>query len=217
MNPDDKKVLPVVQPVQTVRRPVAPSVYRSQPQNILAKTKPVVAQVKTAVAVQDVRRPVAPPVYRPQPVPQSVQAKANINGQASPLTAPGVAQLVQVVQFAEKKKKKGPVSSKPKAKSGRGASGGKSGLGYSSVSGAYSQQQIASAMKAAKVKGVKGHRKGDAMSGVSGQTKHETKKVVKALREAKEKEHAKAQKCRQFHKRRNNGQMCIHCGQTVNV
>ena len=150
-----------------VARPVAPPVYRPQPQS-------GVAQTRMAQPVQGVRQPVAPPVYTP------------------PAAAGSGVQLAK-----------------------KGAKGGKSGLTYTSIGGTYNQDQIGRAMTKAKVKGVKGHRKGNTNSGVSGQTKHETKKVVKALREIREEERTKLRGCRQFHKRRNVGRLCIHCGRYV--
>lgn len=62
-------------PAQSVKRPVAPPVYRPQ-------AKPVSVQAKTAVSSQIKGRPAAPPVYRPQPVPKVLQTKENVTRQA---------------------------------------------------------------------------------------------------------------------------------------
>ena len=86
MNPPNKKPLEtkVAQPfkpavfqskntvsAQSIKRPVAPPVYRPQ-------SKPNAAQAKIADPLQIRPHPVAPPVYRPQPVPKILQRQAAV-------------------------------------------------------------------------------------------------------------------------------------------
>ena len=67
------------------------------------------------------------------------------------------------------------------------AQGGKAGLSYGSLEQAYSREEIEQAMKDVGIKGIKGHKKGQQGSGISGQTKNETERVVEALRTNKAK------------------------------
>jgi hypothetical protein len=60
---------------QSVKRPVAPPVYRPQ-------AKLVGVQAKMAGSAQLKTHPVAPPVYKPQPVPKVLQTKKTVNQQA---------------------------------------------------------------------------------------------------------------------------------------
>src|SRR6266478_4071086 len=53
---------------QSVKRPVAPPVYRPQ-------ATPKAAQPKMANGTVNWKPPVAPPIYRPQPVPKALQLK----------------------------------------------------------------------------------------------------------------------------------------------
>jgi hypothetical protein len=56
---------------QSVKRPVAPPVFRPQP-------TPKVAQPKLTTETVNRRPPIAPPVYRPQPVPKVLQTKKSL-------------------------------------------------------------------------------------------------------------------------------------------
>lgn len=85
----------------TVKRPVAPPVYKPQPRPNSALTKPAAApppapvnrlvQPKMAGGVINRKLPAAPPVYRPQPTPKVLQPKAAPGFQArKPPVAPVV-------------------------------------------------------------------------------------------------------------------------------
>lgn len=67
---------PVAQlkPAETVKRPVAPPVYKPQPRQNSAQLKTATPTL-AAVSAQGARRPVAPPVYKPQPRQNSAQLK----------------------------------------------------------------------------------------------------------------------------------------------
>jgi hypothetical protein len=58
---------------QSLKRPIAPPVYKPQPQQKVAQAKTSVALAKAAVSTQGVKRPIAPPVYRPQQIPKVLQ------------------------------------------------------------------------------------------------------------------------------------------------
>ncbi|HJZ77816.1 MAG TPA: hypothetical protein VKE51_39075 [Vicinamibacterales bacterium] len=103
------------------------------------------------------------------------------------------------------------------AQSVQRASGGKAGVGYTSIGASYSQDQIAKALNDLGMQGTKGHNKGQPGSGESGQTKNENKKLAEQLRKNKADETEKAQTCRKFHNKRNNGQRCKGCNQIVDV
>jgi hypothetical protein len=66
---------------QSVKRPVAPPVYRPQ-------ATPNAAQPKMAHGGVNRKPPVAPPVYRPQPVPKVLQTKALADQQKNPSAVP---------------------------------------------------------------------------------------------------------------------------------
>ena len=78
MNPN-KKFTPVVAqkktgvPVQSIKRPVAPPVYRPQPLPKVLQTKRSLGL--STKAFQSPHAPVAPPVYRPQQSPKAAQPK----------------------------------------------------------------------------------------------------------------------------------------------
>lgn len=152
--------------------------------------KPPVAQLKSGVSAQSVKRPVAPPVYKPQPPQRFVQRKI--------AAAPGI--NVVVVQNTIQRS---------------GNPGGKGGLGYSSVGGAYSDKDVKDAMKEVGIKGVKGHGKGKPGSKESGQTKNEMAAVVGVLREKKAAAKEVARGCRDFHKKKNIGEDCPSCKKEV--
>lgn len=61
---------------QSIKRPIAPPVYKPQPQQKVAQLKTASAPAKPAVTAPSVKYPVAPPVYRPQPVPKVLQKKS---------------------------------------------------------------------------------------------------------------------------------------------
>src|SRR5947209_12808673 len=60
---------------QSVKRPVAPPVYRPQATPKVLQTKSSSAQ--SPQSGQEPRQPVAPPLFRPQPTPRVLQAKSN--------------------------------------------------------------------------------------------------------------------------------------------
>jgi hypothetical protein len=90
-------------PAQSVKRPVAPPVYKPQPQKV-AQAKAATAPGKIGVSAQSARRPVAPPAFRPQAgrahertgpaLPRVAQAKMPATGRltaAVPKTVPSAA------------------------------------------------------------------------------------------------------------------------------
>lgn len=97
----------------------------------------------------------------------------------------------------------------------KGVEGGKAGLGYGDVGGGDQEENRQALQRAGLKKGVKGHKKGKKGSGVSGQTKKETKQFVDARREIREERKAQVQQCRQFHKRKNLGAECPSCRNVV--
>lgn len=171
-----------------VRQPLT-----AQPKNASLR-KPPVVQLKSNVSAQSVKRPVAPPVYKPQPPQRFVQRKI--------AAAPGVDAVVfqRVIQ---------------RSAEGNGNPGGKGGMGYSSVGGAYSEEEQAAALAEVGIKGVKGHGKGRPGSKESGQTKKEMAAVVEVLREKKAVAKVAARGCREFHKRANLGEECPTCHRDV--
>lgn len=60
---------------QSVKRPIAPPVYKPQLQPTVAQPKTAVAPAKSGVSAQRVMHRVAPPAYRPQPAPKAAQPK----------------------------------------------------------------------------------------------------------------------------------------------
>jgi hypothetical protein len=170
-----------------VARPAAPPAYRPRPPKSVAQPKTAVTRIQTVAPA----RSVAPPVFRPRPQ------------TAAPRPQPSQ----RVVA---------PLNTRTAIQRSRGASGGKAGLGYTSMGDAYSQDDIQQAITDAKLKKPpKGHNKGNKNSGVSGQTTKENAIVADQLRKNKEKKHTQEAGCRQFHNKRNSGKRCKFCQQLV--
>ena len=89
---------------QSIKRPVAPPVYRPN------TTTPNAAQPKMANATVNRKLPVAPPVYRPEAKkivqPKTISQQAKIANSVQPITAKRTAFHFSAVQMAEKKGRK---------------------------------------------------------------------------------------------------------------
>ena len=97
----------------------------------------------------------------------------------------------------------------------RGISGGGGGLGYGDVGRDITQGRKNEIMAEAGLKKVKGHGKGQGGSGVSRQTKDESKKFVDAKHKIEARE-AKQKKCDTYHaNKRNVGRRCPECREIV--
>jgi hypothetical protein len=92
-------------PTESVKRPVAPAVYKPQAQPKIAQARKV-APAQARVSAQGIKRaPVAPPVFRPQTTPPVAQPKnANGTGNRKPPVAPPVYRPQQTPKVLQAKK-----------------------------------------------------------------------------------------------------------------